>query len=77
MGLELVHLMAALAVASMDSLVVAYLDDLAVNMVQMVAAVMASFDEHLVDRADEAFLCQFGRINCKWLILRNNFFSMN
>lgn len=44
------------AVASMDSSVAAYFpDDLAAKMVRMVAAA-ASFDGHLVDRVDEAYL---------------------
>lgn len=57
MGLELLHLLAAHAVASMDSLAIAcLLDDLAVNMGQMVTVAVASFDEHLVDPVDESFL---------------------
>lgn len=58
-GLELLHLLAVHAVASMDSLVNACsLDDLAANMGQMVTVVVASFDEHLVDPVDESFLSQ-------------------
>lgn len=59
MGLELLHLLAVHAVASMDSLVIAcWLDDLAVKMGQMVTVAAASFDEHLVGPVDEAFLSQ-------------------
>lgn len=57
-GLELLHSLAAVdAVASIGSLVIAYLlDDFVVNMGQMVSVAVASFDEHLVDPVDEAFL---------------------
>lgn len=75
MDLELVHLLAVQGVALTDSLVNACLDDLAVKMVRMVAVDLASFDEHLVGLADEAFLYYNNNKNNKFDFFLFNFQS--